>query len=76
MTNEEEIELFNKVNADLNNVVFNNAFTGEVLHEYKYETILKSFMFFTIKMMYNQGIPADNLIVYVRGVYEDLAQNK
>ena len=76
MTNEEEIELFNKVNADFKNVIFNNAFTGDVLHEKKYEITVKSFMFFTVKMIYDQGIPADNLIAYVRGVYEDLAQIK
>ena len=72
MTNEEEIALFNDVGADLHGVIFKNAYTGEVLNEEKFEITLKSLMFFTIKMMYDQNIPSTTMIAYVRGVYEDL----
>lgn len=72
MTNEEEIQLFNQVGADLHGVIFKNAYDGEALDEEKFEITLKSLMFFTIKMVYDQQIPSATMIAYVRGVYEDL----
>ena len=72
MTNEEEIQLFNQVGADLHGVIYKNAYDGEELVEEKFETTLKSLMFFTIKMVYDQSIPSATMIAYVRGVYEDL----
>ena len=75
MTNkspEDDINLFNDVGADLHGVIFKNAYSGEVLNEEKFEITLKSLMFFTIKMMYDQNIPSTTMIAYVRGVYEDL----
>lgn len=72
MTNEEEIQLFNQVGADLHGVIFKNAYDGEALDEEKFEITLKSLMFFTIKMVYDQSIPSATMIAYVRGVYEDL----
>lgn len=72
MTNEEEIALFNKVGADLHDVIFKNAYENDALDEEKFEITLKSLMFFTIKMVYDQSIPSATMIAYVRGVYEDL----
>ena len=72
MTNEEEIQLFNQVGADLHGVIYKNAYDGDELDEEKFETTLKSLMFFTIKMVYDQSIPSATMIAYVRGVYEDL----
>lgn len=72
MTNEEEIQLFNQVGADLHGVIYKNAYDGDALDEEKFETTLKSLMFFTIKMVYDQSIPSATMIAYVRGVYEDL----
>ena len=72
MTNEEEIQLFNQVGADLHGVIYKNAYDGDELDEEKFETTLKSLMFFTIKMVYDQQIPSATMIAYVRGVYEDL----
>jgi hypothetical protein len=72
LTNEEEIQLFNQVGADLHGVIFKNAYDGEALDEEKFEITLKSLMFFTIKMVYDQQIPSATMIAYVRGVYEDL----
>lgn len=72
MTNEEEIQLFNQVGADLHGVIYKNAYDGDALDEEKFEITLKSLMFFTIKMVYDQSIPSATMIAYVRGVYEDL----
>lgn len=72
MTNEEEIQLFNQVGADLHDVIFKNAYENDALDEEKFEITLKSLMFFTIKMVYDQSIPSATMIAYVRGVYEDL----
>lgn len=72
MTNEEEIALFNEVGSDLHKVIFKNAYEGDALDEEKFEITLKSLMFFTIKMVYDQSIPSATMIAYVRGVYEDL----
>ena len=72
MTNEEEIQLFNQVGADWHGVIYKNAYDGDALDEEKFEITLKSLMFFTIKMVYDQQIPSATMIAYVRGVYEDL----
>ena len=74
MTNEEEIQLFNQVGADLHGVIYKNAYDGDALDEEKFEITLKSLMFFTIKMVYDQQIPSATMIAYVRGVYEDLTR--
>jgi hypothetical protein len=74
MTNEEEIALFNEVGADLHGVINKNAYTDDFLDEEKFEITLKSLMFFTIKMVYDQQIPSATMIAYVRGVYEDLTR--
>jgi len=74
LTNEEEIQLFNQVGADLHGVIYKNAYDGDALDEEKFEITLKSLMFFTIKMVYDQQIPSTTMIAYVRGVYEDLTR--
>lgn len=72
LAQDEEIALFNEVGADLHGVIYKNAYEGEELNEEKFEITLKSLMFFTIKMVYDQQIPSATMIAYVRGVYEDL----
>ena len=74
LTGEEEIALFNQVGADLHGVINKNAYTDDILDEEKFEITLKSLMFFTIKMVYDQQIPSTTMIAYVRGVYEDLTR--
>lgn len=73
LTAEEEVALFNEVGADLNGVISKNAYTDEFLDENKLEITLKSLMFFTVKTVYDQGIPLQMMLSYVRGVYQDLS---
>ena len=74
MTAEEEVKLFNEVGVDLNDVILKNAYDSMELHEDKLEITLKSLMFFTVKTVYDQGIPLQMMLAYVRGVYQDLSQ--
>ena len=69
---EDEIALFNKIGADLHQVIYDNAYTNEALDEEKFEITMKSLMFFTMKMVYDQTIPESTMVAYVRGVYHDL----
>ena len=72
MSGEDEIKLFNDVGAALHDVVYQHGFVDDVLNEEKFEITLKSLMFFTIRMVYDQQIPESTMVAYVRGVYTDL----
>ena len=72
MSGEDEIKLFNDVGAALHDVIYKHGFVDDVLDEEKFETSLKSLMFFTIRMVYDQQIPEATMVAYVRGVYNDL----
>lgn len=74
MTAEEEIKLFNDVGASLHDMFREHAFNGDALNEEKFEITLKSLMFFTIRMVYDQQIPEATMVAYVRGVYNDLTR--
>lgn len=74
LSGEEEVALFNDVGADLHAVFHKNAYTDDFLDEDKFEITLKSLMFFTLKMVYDQGIPLQMMLTYTRGVYEDLTR--
>jgi len=72
MSGEDEIKLFNDVGAALHDVIYKHGFVDDVLDEEKFEITLKSLMFFTIRMVYDQQIPEATMVAYVRGVYNDL----
>lgn len=69
MTNEDEVKVFNDVGAELHDVMMKRY-----LDEQKFETALKSLMFFTMRMVYDQKIPESSMVAYVRGVYNDLTR--
>ena len=70
--NNDQVALFNEVGAALHDVVYQHGFIDHVLNEQNFETTLKSLMFFTIRMVYDQQIPEATMVAYVRGVYNDL----
>ena len=72
MSNDQQVQLFHKVGASLDKVIVKNGYTKGVLDEDKLEITLKSLMFFTMKMVYDQQIPEATMVAYVRGVYNDL----
>ena len=72
MSGEDHVKLFNDVGASLHDVIYQHGYTDEVLDEEKFEITLKSLMFFTMKMVYDQQIPEATMVAYVRGVYNDL----
>lgn len=72
MTTETEVKLFNDVGAALHDVIYQHGFVDDVLNEEKFEITLKSLMFFTMRMVYDQQIPEATMVAYVRGVYNDL----
>ena len=72
MSNDQQVQLFHKVGTSLDKVIVKNGYTKGVLDEDKLEITLKSLMFFTMKMVYDQQIPEATMVAYVRGVYNDL----
>lgn len=75
MTGEEEVKLFNDLGADLHDLIARHVYDAdELLDEEKFEIALKSLMFFTMKTVYDQAIPLQMMLSYVRGIYQDLSQ--